>query len=535
MTAVAALPDPAALLDPLADAAGWLVSGWGRSEGRAARFVTGRWLFLRLLGLAWLAAFLSLWRQVEGLLGEEGILPATGHLRRIRGHGGVDLLRVPTLFWLGAGDRALHAACAAGTLLAGLLTLNVAPVLCLAGLWALYLSFAAVGQVFLSYQWDVLLLEASFLALVLAPWSLLPGAGAPTVAGLPVGPAARATSSVALVLAWWLVFRLFFQSGVGKLTSGDPSWRDLTALRYHWWTQPLPTWTAWWMDELPDGLQRAGTAATHLLEVAVPLLIFAPREARLAACAGLVLLQVAILATGNYNFFNLLTIALCLLLVDDAAWSALLPGGPADLASAAGPAAAPSDLRTAAALLVAVPALGLGALHVRRTVAPDRPLPAAGEKLLRRVQPFRTFNSYGLFRVMTKERPEIVVQGSHDGERWRDYEFAWKPGDPSRRPRFCEPHQPRLDWQMWFAALRGFRQASWFRAFLGRLLEGSAPVTDLLADDPFPDEPPRYVRAESYRYRFTGRAERRRTGRWWRRERTGLYAPVMRREPGGEG
>lgn len=530
MSPIDAIPGPAVLLDPVADAAGWIVSGWGREDEAAGRFVVGRWLFLRILGLVWLAAFLSLWRQVEGLLGEKGVLPAREHLGRVRERRGVDLLRVPTLFWLGAGDRALNAACAAGVLLAVLLTLNVAPALCLAGLWALYLSFAAVGRVFLSYQWDVLLLEASFLGLVLAPWSLLPGAGGPSVVGLPVGPSATATSPVALLLAWWLVFRLFFQSGVGKLTSGDPSWRDLTALRYHWWTQPLPTWTAWWASQLPRPFHRAGTAATHLLEVAVPLLIFAPREARLTAFAGLVLLQVAILATGNYNFFNLLTLALCLLLVDDAAWAAVAPGGLAALPGGSAPVTGPSWTRTGAALLLAVPALGLGGLHLRRTVAPNRPLPALAEGLLRRVQPFRTFNSYGLFRVMTKERPEIVVQGSRDGESWRDYELPWKPGDPARRPRFCEPHQPRLDWQMWFAALRGFRRAPWFRPFLARLLEGSEPVRRLLAEDPFPEEPPRYVRAVLYRYRFTDREERRRTGRWWKRERSGLYAPVMQRK-----
>ncbi len=531
MTAVTALPDPAALLEPLREGAAWIAAGWGRSEGAAARFAVGRWLFLRVLGLAWLAAFVSLWVQVEGLLGERGILPAAGHLRRVRDAEGPSLLRTPTVFWLGAGDGALHAACAVGTVLALLLAAGVAPAPCLAGLWALYLSFAAVGRVFLSYQWDVLLLEASFLGLVLAPWSLLPGGAAAGIAGLPPGPAPGGVPPVALLLAWWLLFRLFFQSGVGKLTSGDPSWRDLTALRYHWWTQPLPVWTAWWVHQLPRPFHRAGTAATHLLEVAVPLLIFAPREARLAACAGMVLLQVAILATGNYNFFNLLTVGLCLLLVDDAAWAALLPGAAAGIVPPAGAAAEPSSLRTAAGLALAVPALGLGGLHLRRTLLPDRPLPDAARALLRRVQPFRTFNSYGLFRVMTKERPEIVVQGSRDGETWRDYEFRWKPGDPSRRPRFCQPHQPRLDWQMWFAALRGYRRAPWFRVFLERLLEGSEAVTGLLEENPFPEEPPRYVRAELYRYEFTGRRERRRTGRWWKRKRAGTYAPAMRRDP----
>lgn len=528
------------VLAPVESGARWILAGLGGAEGAAARFRIGRWLFLRSLGLVHLAAFVSLWLQVDGLLGSRGILPVRRHLDAVRERrGGPDLLRVPTLFWVSDRDLALHLACAAGVLSSALLALGVAPAPSLVALWALYLSFAAVGRVFLSYQWDVLLLEASLLGLLVAPWSLLPGAsgGGPALSGIPGAVPAESVSAVGLLLLWWLLFRLIFQSGVGKLTSGDPTWRNLDALRYHWWTQPLPTWTAWYVDKLPRWFHRAGTLATHVLEIGFPLLLFGPREVRLAAVAGTVLLQLLILATGNYNFFNLLTIALAFLLVDDAAWRALFPGGlAAELlgppTEAAGGGGTPG-VRTAVALAAGAPVLAVSGAHVWRTLRPGRSLPGRLRSVVRTLQPFRSINSYGLFRVMTRRRPEIVVQGSHDGDRWETYEFRWKPGDPARRPRFCEPHQPRLDWQMWFAALDSYRRTPWFHAFLSRLLEGSEPVRGLLARDPFPERPPSYVRAELYEYGFTGWEERRRTGRWWKRERVGRYAPVLTAEGTG--
>lgn len=525
-------PEPGAALAAVDTAARWILSGWGGSTGEAASFGFSRWLFLRALGVIYLTAFVSLWVQVDGLVGPRGILPAADYLKAVsRRSGGPDPLRVPTLFWLGSGRRALHLTCGAGCVLSLLLVAGVVPALCLLVLWGLYLSFAAVGRVFLSYQWDVLLLEAGFLGVLLAPWPLggEVGAAGPRIAGglLPDIPAGA--PGPALLLLWWLVFRLTFQSGVGKLTSGDPSWRDLSALRYHWWTQPLPAWTAWHVHRLPLPAHRLATAVTLAIEVAFPLLLFGPREGRLAAVSVIVLLQVAIMATGNYNFFNLLTIALALLLVDDTAWGWLGVSAAGRGAGAAGPLGAGSSVRTAATLALAVPVIVVGSAHVARTFRPRLSLPAWLGRWIRRLQPFRTVNSYGLFRVMTTERPEIVVQGSRDGERWLDYEFRWKPGDPSRRPRFCAPHQPRLDWQMWFAALGDLRSSPWFGSFLRRLLEGAPPVRELLERDPFAGDSPRFVRAVRYRYRFTDVGERRRSGAWWAREREGLYAPPVAR------
>ncbi len=483
------------------------------------------WLFLRVLGVVYLLAFLSLWSQVEGLLGRRGVLPVRAFLRRAAGpEGGPRPLQVPSLFWLRSSDGALHGACAAGVAASLCLVAGVGTPVALLALWVLYLSFAATGQVFLSYQWDVLLLEAGFLALLVCPW------------GLQAGGATPPPPDLGLLLLWWLLFRLIFQSGVGKLSSGDAAWRDLSAIRYHWFTQPLPTPAAWYASKLPDGWQRAATAATHVIEIGVPFLIFGPAEVRWVAAALLVGFQLLIALTGNYNFFNLLTAGLCLLLVSDATWGSLLPpeipgaltaaGAPplAGGSGTAGTGALRLGLTAAAAawwLLVSVP-------QVLRSIRPGTRLPGWLASPVGLAAPFRTINSYGLFRVMTKERPEIVLEGSRDGESWEAYEFRWKPGDPSRRPPVVQPHQPRLDWQMWFAALGSYRTTPWFQRLQARLLEGSEPVMALFERAPFTaEEPPRYLRARLFRYRFTSREERRRTGRWWKRREIGRYGPTV--------
>jgi lipase maturation factor 1 len=489
----------------------WLV---GSADDRSTYAVT-RWLFLRALGLVYLIAFASLWVQIKGLIGSQGILPAEQSLQDLKGYLGSERYRlVPTLFWFGASDLALQLACAAGVGCALLLVGNVAAIPALIVLWALYLSLAAVGRDFLAFQWDVLLLEAGLLAVFFAPARLVPGR-ADTA---PI-------SATVLLLLWWLLFRLTFQSGLTKVTWGDPVWHDLTALEYHFYTQPLPTWTAWFAQQLPAGLKRVAVLAMYVLEIGFPLLIFGPRAARLVACAGIVLLQLAIFATGNYTFFNLLTVVLALLLVDDVAWGRLLPdrfvqgfpvgGGPAGSAAAA--------LRTALAALV----LAISAIKFWQNLSPGTSVPGFAVRLTAWAEPFRSVNSYGLFRVMTTSRSEIIIEGSDDGSTWRAYEFRYKPGDVARRPGFVEPHQPRLDWQMWFAALSSYESTPWFQGLLVRLLEGSPDVLGLLARNPFPAHPPVYLRAVRYEYRFTTAVERRATGAWWSRTPVGGYSPVV--------
>ncbi|MCX6925036.1 MAG: lipase maturation factor family protein [Verrucomicrobia bacterium] len=426
-------------------------------------------------------------------------------------------------------------------------------------MWLIYLSLTTVCGDFLGFQWDNLLLEAGFLAIFLAPLQLWPRSSR-------VAPPSR----LVLWLLRWLLFKLVFQSGCVKLLSGDSSWRDLAALNFHYATQPLPTWIGWYAHQLPTWAQEVSVAVMFGIELFVPFLIFAPRRLRRFACGAMGFLQVLILLTGNYCFFNLLTIALCLLLLDDAAVVALLPPRlravlvaekgngtvtrccaslPASHESQADATGRASPAPSAAPQLSAPPRLKLRRWPIQVTL----PLAciAVGSSLLQfsamfRVPitwpmplvavyawltPFRTFNSYGLFAVMTTSRREIVFEGSNDGVVWLPYEFKYKPGDVKRRPGFVEPHQPRLDWQMWFAALSQPQQNPWLVNFCFRLLEGSRPVLALLRRNPFPRAPPRYIRAVIYDYHFTNFATRRATGAWWSRQEKGLYLPPLSLRP----
>jgi hypothetical protein len=471
-----------------------------------------RWVFLRLLGAIYLIAFVSLWVQVDGLIGSAGILPAREYLQQVGGMvGRWRYWWLPTLFWLRPTDGMLYALCAAGSALAILLIVGVAPAPCLAGLWLAYRSLEAVGQEFLSFQWDTLLLETGFLAIFLAPLQLRPSLAREREPAIPV-----------VWLFRWLLFRLMFGSGAVKLLSGDAAWRNLTALEYHYWTQPLPTWIGWYANLLPGWFQRLSCGLMFVIELAVPCMIWGGSGPRLAAFAAFTTLQVLILLAGNYGFFNLLTIALCVLLLDDAVWPRQIRRWRRDGGPPLGIVWPRWILGPVAAVILL---LGVLQMFTLSRFGLDWPGPLL---TLRRVTaPLRIVNSYGLFAVMTTTRPEIIVEGSDDLSEWREYAFKWKPGDPSRAPAFVEPHQPRLDWQMWFAALGDYAHNPWFLAFVLRLLEGSQGVAALLAGNPFPEHPPKYIRAELYQYGFTTLAERRATGHWWKRAPQGLYLPAV--------
>ena len=486
---------------------------WGRHPARPTFFLT-RWLFLRLLGVIYLVAFLSLWTQIDGLIGNDGILPAERYLNAIRDQVGLDrYLAFPTLCWLNDSDSFLHLLCGGGVFLSLLLIAGVAPVPALIGLWVFYLSLATVGQSFLSFQWDALLLETGFLAIFFAPLRILPSFSREA-----------APSSVVLWLLRWLLFRLMFASGVVKLMSGDPTWSSLTALNFHYETQPLPTSLGWYAHHLPEWFQKFSVAGMFGIEIAVPFLIFAPRRLRFLGAIALAMLQLLIAATGNYCFFNLLTLLLCILLLDDAALRRCLPSRIAKRLTL--PSAIKLSQRwkrpligVLAAFILLVSGIRMTGTFVWREV-----FPPIAQNVLQWVAPFHIVNSYGLFTVMTTSRPEIGVEGSSDGRTWKTYKFKWKPDDLNRAPRWVAPHQPRLDWQMWFAALRGNCQnVPWFVNFMIRLLQGSPDVIKLLEKNPFPEVPPRYVRAVLYHYRFTDLRTKRKDGLWWNRERQGLY------------
>jgi hypothetical protein len=428
--------------------------------------------FLRAMGAIYVSAFLSFGLQAAGLIGSRGILPAGEYLSAVRqAEGAWAVWYAPTLLWVSSSDGALAAVWIAGTL-CGLATLaGWRQRWMLALCWVLWLSVCSVGQDFLSFQWDILLLETGFLSIF--------------------------ASEVWLVV--WLfrllIFRLMFMSGLVKLTSGDLAWRSLIALKYHYETQPLPTPLAWWMHRLPDVVQRISNAAVFMIELALPFLFFAPRRLRVIGAWATIGFQVLILLTGNYAYFNWLTIAICM-------WLFIEPAN----RKVTGPAAVLAAVLGGFGILTISEALG---------IPPLEPV----SRLMGRLEPLHLVNGYGLFAVMTTTRPEIIVEGSNDGQTWQAYEFRYQPGDVRRAPPIVAPHQPRLDWQMWFAALGTVGQNRWFVVFIERLLRGDPSVLRLLAWDPFHGSPPKYIRARLFQYHFTRLGE----PGWWRREEIGTY------------
>lgn len=474
-------------------------------------FTVDSWVrraFVAGVGVVYLSAFLSLWVQVEGLIGSDGILPAATFLETAAARLGSERIHaLPTLlWWLSPADTTLHVLCGGGALLSVLLILGFAPVAIALLLWVAYLSLFTVSQVFLGFQWDILLLEMGFVTIFYAPlgaWS-------------PRSPAWRQPAPRPITwLLRLLVFKLMFSSGVVKLSSGDPTWWNLAALAVHYETTCLPTWTGWYMHQLPLWFHRLSTAGMFTVELALPFFVFGPRALRLMAALAFTLLMLFIAATGNYGFFNLQAIVLCLPLLADGRRDAA-----AEPAITRGPRW-PAPVMWVVALGLA--ALSLVAIGGAFRVAVPWPAPIAAAYAWQ--QPLHIVNGYGLFANMTTERPEIVVEGSDDGASWRAYDFKWKPDDPGQRPRFVQPHMPRLDWRMWFAALGNANREGWFYPFCARLLEGSPAVLGLLGDHPFPAAPPRFLRAELWDYRFTRAGGE--TDAWWSRRRLGPYTPIL--------
>lgn len=506
---------------------------WHAGDLKPSTYHIASALFLRLLGVIYLIAFISLWTQIDGLIGDHGIQPVKSFLDAAHEYVSQQssplslVWNIPTLAWLNPHDAFLNWLCAAGSLFSVSLILGVLPIPMLIALWLLYLSLFHAGQVFMSFQWDILLMETGFVAIFVAPFALRSRMFKD-----------RHPPRLAIWLIWWLLFRLMLESGAVKLTwnnwrlgpNGTPvanTWESLTALDYHYWTQPIPFWTSWYASKFPPWFQKLSVVFVFVVELVLPWLIFAPRRLRYVACGGISLLMFLIAATGNYNFFNLLAFALALSLLDDRAWPEFLR---TRISGTDWPMlASPTRWRSLVLVPFAVLAILVGATQVKDAIAPaTSPRPPLESKL--GISQFCLVNGYGLFRQMTETRPEIVIEGSDDGSEWKPYEFRWKPGEPSRRPRFNMPHQPRLDWQMWFEAIcleDVYKEAHtidprymspWFQSFLARLLAGEREVIGLLATNPFPQAPPRFIRIILYQYRFTDIAEGRKTGDWWHRE-----------------
>ena len=467
---------------------------------RPAEYHLTSWLFLRALGLIYLAAMLSFAVQAKLLVGEEGISPLAMYLPALKDQLGAGYwYQTPMLFWLNHSDTFIQWLPIAGALLAVAVVFNFATRWALVALYGIYLSLFYGGQVFMTFQWDLLLLEAGVLAILLT-------------SGM----------RVTVWLYRWLVFRFMFLAGVVKLMSGDETWRHLTALNYHFETQPLPSPLAWYAAKLPEWILKTGTAGTVGIELVLPFLVFAPRRLRMFAAWGFILLQVLIMLTGSYNFFNLLVIALCLMLFDDAALSRLVPQFV--IARFVKSTPRPRPVTGGFVWLVALVIFVSSSDLVANAFSRGR---LGYMWLTRTIAPCQCVNNYGPFAVMTRQRYEIIVEGSDDGIHWRPYDFWYKPGDLARRPAWIIPHQPRVDWQMWFAALGQASDNAWFSNLLVRILQGDKSVAPLFRVNPFPDNPPEWVRARFFLYHFTSVEQREETGDWWDRRLVGDYYPPI--------
>jgi lipase maturation factor 1 len=511
----------------------WL---WGRSP-ELPQYQQTTSLLVRGVALIFLVTFISLWTQIHGLIGENGILPAGRFMQAADNYfeqNGVGIGRygkLPTLGWLANGDAALHAYCLLGVLCSLLALAGRVPATALFGCWLVYLSLVGLGQDFLSFQWDALLLEAGLLAALLAPWQRR----WPTTGAL--------KPLLGILLTRWLLFRLMFESGAVKLLSGDFTWRNLTALQHHFETQPLPHGLSWYAHQLPAGVLKSATIAMFSIELVVPFLIFAPRRLRLFTCGALAALQFAIIATGNYGIFNWLTLVLCLALLDDRALrqlgevfrkvlrlAAKLPAGNPESPTIPPIAARWERGRHSLLIAYAVVVVLIGLAQLDNLFGSRSSGRGPVSWLRAQVEPFRMVNTYGLFAMMTTRRPELIIEGSLDGVEWRPYVFHYKPGPLDRRPPFVPLHMPRLDWQLWFAALQEGNPPRWFGAFAQSLFERSPEVLALLANDPFPDQAPTFMRVLAFDYRFTNATMRRNSGQWWLATNRRHYVPVMRWE-----
>jgi lipase maturation factor 1 len=506
-------------------------------HGASERLIP-RWIFLRAFGLIYFSAFFSLVFQIRGLIGPDGILPANEYLQAVAqalGHV-ARIWYAPTLFWFSSSPHMLVGVCWAGMIASLLLVLNLWPRGMLVICFICFLSFVSASQDFSSYQSDGMLLEAGFISLFFAPPGFRPGLAR-------THPPSRAS----MFLLQWEWLRIYFESGAVKLLSGDPQWRNFTAMDEYYQNGPLPTWVGWYVQHLPHRVHAFATAATLVMELGLIWVIFFPRRWRIALFFVVTVWEIPVILTGNYTFLNYLVLSLGFLLLDDRFFSWLFSKfsrrlqppvpEPAEPAGAAKPHIEESPWRATfrTVKLSVASAMLLWIFYATSTellwMFWRLPLPAFPVEAL---EPFRVANQYGLFAVMTRGRYEIEFQGSQDGQNWTPYKFRYKPQDLDQPPRIYAPYQPRFDWNLWFASLGSWRQYPIVPNTEVRLLSNSKDVLALFAGDAFPESPPEYMRAVLWQYWFTSMEEKRLTGAWWRRELLGLYAPVLQRQPDGK-
>src|ERR1700677_998706 len=509
-------------------AIGWLFD----SERGASERLIPRWLFLRALGGIYFSAFFSLLFQIRGLIGPEGILPANQYLQAVAHSFGTarGVWFAPTLLWMASGSHMPMALCWVGMAASVLLVFNMWPRGMLVICFLCFISFVSAGQDFANYQSDGMLLEAGFISLFFAPPGFRPGYGSEF-----------RPSRASLFLLQWEWFRIYFESGVAKIAGGDPEWRNFTAMDEYYQNGPLPTWIGWYVQHLPHWFHAFATGATLVLELGLVWMLFLPRRWRIVCFFIVTPWEAMVILTGNYAFLNYLVLILGFLLLDDRFLARFLPQRWMQSFTPL----APEKIGVQSAgrlrhyfrvlklsfagvflgLIFYVTAVEMIWMFVRLPL-PEAPIAA--------LEPLRIANQYGLFGIMTRGRYEIEFQGSEDGKTWVAYPFRYKPQGPSAAPGIYAPYQPRFDWNLWFASLGSWRDYPIVTNTEVRLLSSDKDVLNLFANNPFPNEPQRQVRAVLWQYWFTTMSEKRATGLWWRRQYLGLYAPTVEREANGE-
>ncbi len=540
----------------------WLFDSRHGPRGR----LVPRWIFLRALALIYFSAFLSLIFQINGLIGPQGVIPAEKYLHAVADAlGPLRFWYAPTLFWASSGTPTLMAVTWIGLIASIVALVNVWPRLSFFICFVCFLSFVTATEVFSMYQSDGMLLEAGFITLFYAPGGILPGWGADQ-------PPPR----LSLFLLQWEWFRIYFESGMVKLLSGDQEWRNFTAMDEYYQNGPLPTWIGWYVEHLPHWFHAATVGATLALELALVFMMFFPRRVRLICFFIVTPWEMGVILTANYTFLNYLVLSLGFLLLDDRFLMRFVPAPckpqEPEPAIEAEPQEEPSlsilnareadqpgenetgekglkealvsrvselthelesrrgartGWRAASLAVTAVmltwiaynTTIEMIGMPVRRMVLPVAPI--------RALEPFRIANQYGLFAVMTRGRYEIEFQGSNDATNWTPYPFRFKPQALNQAPGIYAPYQPRFEWNLWFSSLGDWQQNNLVPATEERLLLSSPAVLSLFKRNPFPSAPPRYVRAVLWQYWFTTSEEKRQTGNWWRRQYIGLYAPEL--------
>lgn len=458
--------------------------------------------FPRLLGIIYFFAITALFFQIQGLVGKNGILPIKEHLDHLKGYAINKRLlyfNFPTLLWFDSSDRTLLFLTGLGMVLSLILALGFLQPLMLLLLYILYLSLKVAGQDFLSFGWEGLLLEITVQTFLMS------------------------LTAIPNLMIWisinFLLFRFHFQAGITKLQTRDPTWRNLTALAYHYQTQPLPNTVAWFIHKMPLWFHKLSTALVLIIEIIIPFGIFLNEDFRFFTFVALIGLQFMIWLTGNFSFLNYLTASFSTLLISNNFLVKFIDVPPILSSASSSSVLVESVVSLLGTFLIVLQMIRLG-----YQIYPSKYL----NKILYWEAPFHLANRYAIFANMTTERYEVIIEGSEDGKDWKEYSFRYKPSEVTSRPKRISPYQPRIDWQIWFLPFRDFYTERWFQKFLYHLLKGTPDVLSLVKYNPFPNQPPKYVRSFLYLYEFTSFKERQEKGSWWKRQLIELYSPVMK-------